>query len=330
MAKLPPPPMPPDVELTDFKFMPLEVARLRRSRAWLICRRRPDLGFYMVNLWGVSWHERPAGSLEDDDDVLADAAMCSPEKWPEVRADVMRGWVKCSDGRLYHPVVVEKANESWNSKVAKRWKNECDRLRKENYHREKKKLPPVEMPTKPALVEFRFEAGSEEPEEIPSETGTGSVENRDVAAATPQIPTENPLKGQVRDREGKGQGQGQYESSSSVAKATGGKPPKVDDPAKKEVFSTWLVWLLEKTGGDDGGCRSQLGKLRKAFRYDDLALIAAFDRAREADIEDPMPWMIEAAKVHKRISDPDALPQSVQEALEQLKADPNWHGMVHG
>jgi hypothetical protein len=74
----------PDVDLTDFKFMPLEVARLRRSKAWLICKRRPALAFYMLNLWTASWHERPAGSLEDDDDVLADAAMCPPERWPEV------------------------------------------------------------------------------------------------------------------------------------------------------------------------------------------------------------------------------------------------------
>jgi len=40
MADLPLPPVPPDADLTDFKFMPLEVERLRRSRAWLICKRR--------------------------------------------------------------------------------------------------------------------------------------------------------------------------------------------------------------------------------------------------------------------------------------------------
>ncbi len=41
----------------------------------------------------------------DDDAVLADAAMCDPGVWAEVRADLLRGWLRCSaDGRLYHPV----------------------------------------------------------------------------------------------------------------------------------------------------------------------------------------------------------------------------------
>jgi hypothetical protein len=127
---LPAPLVSAEVNLTDFGFMPLEVNRLRRSKNWLICKRRPELGFYMINLWTASWHDKPAGSLEDDDDVLADLAMCNPEKWPEVRADVLRGWVKCSDGRLYHPVVAEKVREAWQSKLVQRWKTECARIKK--------------------------------------------------------------------------------------------------------------------------------------------------------------------------------------------------------
>lgn len=119
-TNLPDPPVPADCDLRDYRFMPLEVARLRRSKAWLICRRRPQLGFYMVNLWAASWHEVPAASLEDDDDVLCDAAMCSPETWQKVKADVLRGWVKCSDGRIYHPVVAEKALEGWETKNKQR------------------------------------------------------------------------------------------------------------------------------------------------------------------------------------------------------------------
>jgi hypothetical protein len=88
---------------------------LRRSRAWLICKRRPDLAFYKINLWGASWREVPAGSLENDEDVLADAAMCSSERWAKVRNNVMRGWYLFSDGRLYHRTVCEKFIEALNS-----------------------------------------------------------------------------------------------------------------------------------------------------------------------------------------------------------------------
>lgn len=98
--------------------MPLMVSRLRRSKAWLKCKRSPQLAFYMVNLWTASWHEVPASSLEDDDDLLAELAMCTPEKWDKVREKVLHGWVKCSDSRLYHPIVAEKALEAWKSKIA--------------------------------------------------------------------------------------------------------------------------------------------------------------------------------------------------------------------
>jgi hypothetical protein len=101
--------------------MPLEVARLRKSKAWLLAKKRPELAFYMVNLWTAAWHEVPAGSIEDDDEVLADAAMCSPlTRWKSVRETALRGWVKCSDGRLYHPIVAEKAREAWAAKVEQR------------------------------------------------------------------------------------------------------------------------------------------------------------------------------------------------------------------
>jgi uncharacterized protein YdaU (DUF1376 family) len=109
-----------EIDLQDFKFMPLEVARLRKSKAWLLAKKRPELGFYMMNLWAASWHERPAGSIEDDDEVLADLAMCAAAKWKAVREVVLRGWVKCDDGRLYHPIVAEKAREAWASKLEQR------------------------------------------------------------------------------------------------------------------------------------------------------------------------------------------------------------------
>jgi hypothetical protein len=114
---LPEPLLPPNVDLSDFSYMPLDVERLRRSRSWRIeARKHPELGFYMMNLWSASWHETPAGSLEDDDEMLADLAMCPLKKWIKVRETVLRGWKKCSDGRLYHPVVCEKALEAWEIK----------------------------------------------------------------------------------------------------------------------------------------------------------------------------------------------------------------------
>ncbi|QHJ01642.1 hypothetical protein GT347_20180 [Xylophilus rhododendri] len=38
--------------------------------------------------------------------------------WKDVRSGALRGWVLCSDGRLYHPVVSEKALIAWAKKEA--------------------------------------------------------------------------------------------------------------------------------------------------------------------------------------------------------------------
>jgi len=203
-CQLPPPPVPADADLSDFKFMPLEVARLRRSKAWLICKRKPELAFYMLNLWTASWHERPAGSLEDDDDVLADAAMCSADKWPKVRADAMRGWAKCCDGRLYHPVVAEKVLDSYHGKAVARWSKECDRIRKENHKRKENQQPPLDFPPKPDRKTM----------DVPPESGG--------------IPPENALKEEGRDREGIGKGD---------SLSTAGAPPQPADDAAVSHFS---------------------------------------------------------------------------------------------
>lgn len=130
--------VPAGCDLRDFAFMPLQVERLRRSKAWLKCKRNPALAFYMVNLWTASWHDVPAGSLEDDDDVLADLAMCTKRRWSIVRDDVLKEWVPIGDGRIYNPAICEKALVAWSAKVIRMRKisrrteiesGEWDRLR---------------------------------------------------------------------------------------------------------------------------------------------------------------------------------------------------------
>jgi hypothetical protein len=193
LASLPAPPIDADVDLTDFAYMPLQVARLRKSKGWLICKRRPELAFYMMNLWTAAWHENPAGSLEDDDDVLADFAMCPPKEWAELRKEIMRGWVKCSDGRLYHEVVVEIALNAWKSKLEVRYDRERDRLRKENSKRKQEGKGPLEIPEFDQWNSARRAAHSAGSTRLSAGTALDGRVN--VA----EIPGENALKG----REGK-------------------------------------------------------------------------------------------------------------------------------
>jgi hypothetical protein len=215
MAETASPMLASEVDLTDFSFMPLEIERLRKSKAWLVCRRRPELAFYMLNLWMRSWHERPAASIEDDDDVLADAAGCSPEKWPEVRADALRGWVKCSDGRLYHPVVAVIAAEKWADKLTYRWHKECARLKKENQRRKDKGLEALPFPPDPKTLSPR------QIEVVPE--------------TSPECPEENLLKG-----EGEGEGECKGEGDSlDGAGAPSDQSSNLDGAPESEVVELW-------------------------------------------------------------------------------------------
>src|ERR1700730_17996053 len=124
-AAHPAPPIPCDVDLRDFRFMPLDVVQLSNSETWAIADGWTAKA--LVNLWMRAWHQVPAGSLPDDDILLRTWA--GVPDWESVRNVALRGFVKCSDGRLYHRVICEKALSAWNDRkrfrrAAKaRWKH---------------------------------------------------------------------------------------------------------------------------------------------------------------------------------------------------------------
>lgn len=118
VTELPEPLTPPECDLRDFSWMPLDVIRLRDSS--LSARATGEEFRAAVLLWCASWHQSPAASLPSDDIELA--ALCgfgrALSEWERVRDGALRGWVQCADGRLYHPIVAEKAREAWENKLA--------------------------------------------------------------------------------------------------------------------------------------------------------------------------------------------------------------------
>lgn len=142
---------PPDCDLRSFAFMPLDVVRLRDSDIAALTNGEEFRA--AVLLWCASWHQIPAASLPNDDMILAQLAGFGRvvKEWKKVRNGALRGWILCSDGRLYHPVIAEKAIDSWNRKLEQAWKTECARIKKHNQRHEDNPLP---MPT---LEEFLYQ-----------------------------------------------------------------------------------------------------------------------------------------------------------------------------
>jgi hypothetical protein len=123
-GNLPQPLTPPECDLRDYPWMPLDAARLLDSS--LFARSTGDEFKAAVALWCKAWGQVPAGSLPDDPRDLAHLSGAGA-RWNKVKAMALHGWVRCSDGRLYHHVVADKAREAWERKLAQRSRTEAAR-----------------------------------------------------------------------------------------------------------------------------------------------------------------------------------------------------------
>ncbi len=211
---------PADCDLRDFAFMPLDVVRLRDSD--LAVTAEADEFRCAVLLWCASWHQVPAASLPDDDKILSQYAGYGRvvKEWQKVREGALRGWVKCADGRLYHPVVAEKANDAWMAKLRQRLNTECSRIKKHNTRHPGANVPYPEF-------DAWFAAGcpTGQPLPVPGDIPQLSLgTSTGVPGDTPPlsldevmgVPGENHSKGQG---EGQGEGQGQLTSKSESGDA---------------------------------------------------------------------------------------------------------------
>ncbi|SBW12677.1 hypothetical protein KL86APRO_30168 [uncultured Alphaproteobacteria bacterium] len=183
MDNLPEPMVPEACDLRDFPFTPIFRARLFGSE---FHARASDGGWRAgVTLWLKSWDQVPAGSLPDDDVSLCRLAELGRDRraWAKVKDEALHGWVKCSDGRLYHPVVAEGVTEAWARKLAQRERTAAARAAREAKRKEEA-----------ARVSGGSDTGSDNaPCDATTDTATTSVTDAVTAS-----------KGQ-----GQGQGQGQ-------------------------------------------------------------------------------------------------------------------------
>jgi hypothetical protein len=109
----PAPLVPSEVDLRGTAWMPYFGHLLRGSELNAVVS---DAGFRAAhNLWWAAWNEVPAASLPDDDRRLARMADFGTNVagWLEIKDEALHGFVKCSDGRLYHEFLAGVAIHSW-------------------------------------------------------------------------------------------------------------------------------------------------------------------------------------------------------------------------
>lgn len=290
---------PPDCDLRDFQFMPLDVVRFAQSD--LVSLEDPAAVLANIMLWCASWHSLPAASLTNDDRVLARLAGYGRgvDQWLAIKAGALRGWVECSDGRLYHPVVAEKALDAWDGKLRQRHRTFCAAVRKQNERNPDAKV---------LVLSFEDWNAHGRPATVTRDTGGMSHEtNHDVTRdeqershschadkvvmSHPNAPNEDVMSrsshAENRSKgEGQGQGQGQGDSNIPFSEENG-RAATIPDPAKI-MFDAGIA-LLTSAGTPERQARNWLGRARQ--KHGAETVIAAIGKAKREGAIEPIGFM---------------------------------------
>lgn len=220
MRDVPAPLVPPEVDCTDLDAFMLNVERLMASE--LVALSTHEVIGAALLLWCRAWKQRPAASLPDDERVLAAYSRLTIQRFRKLRSEVMRGFVKCSDGRFYHAVLAEVAIRAFGAKTTHRKRREMDaeRLRKWREQRDGN------------AGETRFVQEGRE-----GKGREGKKEEEKEAAPAPPNGANAPQTPRPKCVE-----------------------PGPED-VKSAIFGAGLSWLIRNTGANEPSCRSFLGSL---------------------------------------------------------------------
>ena len=116
-SDLPAPLVPSDTDMSGLPAFMLDVERLFASELWALSTGEEFKA--AVALWGRAWQQVPAGSLPNDDRLLAAFSAAGP-RWKRVREVALRGFILCADGRLYHRTLCADVMRAAKSKEDRR------------------------------------------------------------------------------------------------------------------------------------------------------------------------------------------------------------------
>jgi hypothetical protein len=256
MSNAPAPLTPADCDLRDFPHTPLFRSRLFGSSF----HAQANDGEWRagVTLWLKSWDQVPAGSLPNNEVELCRLAELARDlkAWKKLRDGALRGWLLCTDGRLYHPVVAEGINTAIEAKVKQRLKTAKARIA--------------------ALEKHLAQAQSDD------DKARITDEIRKLQQSLSQGLSQTLSQG-PREGEGKEKEKGLIDSE---ANASAGKPAL--EPA--EIIFGYGLPLLTNAGTPEKQARSFLGALRKRPGGDAALVNAIRDCLREKPLQ-PLEWL---------------------------------------
>lgn len=273
---------PAGCDLRDFPHTPLFRSRLFGSS--FHARANDSEWRAGVTLWLKSWDQVPAGSLPNDDIELCRLAELARDvkAWTKHKAGALRGWVLCSDGRLYHPVVAEGVNNAIEKKEAQRAKTFKARLAALEKRLKEAKTDGDRLHVTEEIAKLKLSLSQAAKMAV-----TGSV-------------TDSKEKGREGEGKEKEKEKGTTYSVPIGTDADGvngaDEPPPIATKAKLtdpvEIIFGYGVPLLASAGSTDKHARSFLAGLRKM--HGDAALVAKLRECVKANPLQPLEWLAKA------------------------------------
>jgi len=305
MTDLPDPLTPAECDLRDYEWMPLDINRLLTSETWILGSAEECKA--ALTLWCEAWRQVPAGSLPFDDRMLAFLSRAG-DLWPKVRDGVLRSWVRCADGRIYHPVVAEKALEAWEMKRRQR-----ERTRAATEARKSRSArAPVDV-TPPA------------PERDDDDTSTVTSDDTSTLRSTLRSPPD-----QTRpDQNGEEKNQSSLRSDCAARRpdATTDEvmleavPPEQMD-IRTMLWRIGLPVLRRMTGKSDPQARRMIGKWLRDLDDDCRQLGQLIIEASDTRPVDPVAWISRAVETRSQRGGGKTKLTRQQEAAIQAGLDP--------
>ena len=286
MTDLPEPMTPPDCDLRGYEYMPFVGQRVFGSTFYDLALRSPRAGLAGMKLWWEAYTQCPAGSLPDDEYALSRMADFGTDmkSWRACRDVALHGFVKCSDGRLYHPTIAVIAIKAFDLRVKADKKREADRER---------------------LRLWRLSREPETSADTSSESGGGTQETGDERQSETRLETskETSLKRVSSEVEGKGREVKKEREGSELR--SGAAPPPTD--ARTELFRDGKRIIRLLTGMSEQQSGAFLGKLIKALGGENCpVLLGILREAEDLRPADPRGWLV-AAATHRRAGKPGAM-----------------------
>jgi hypothetical protein len=237
----PEPPIRADADLRQIPDIPIEIEAIRT----LASSMSAEAFRAAVLLWCAAWHQLPAGSIPDSDHhIAAMAGLAVDEAWAPLRAQALAGFTRHSDGRLYHPLIVEKAITVL-ADVQKRERRRADDRRRQKLHYDRKtgKAPPKPNGCAPVMTpaDVSMTASHLSPGSIPPLRAVSSQPNEPVISHGDPVrdAKPHPLNGQTAPAD---LASPQHEATTK----TEPKPAPHAVPAGAEVGEPGYYWDPDK------------------------------------------------------------------------------------